>query len=154
MNFVREQLSAYVEVMVFAATRLRLRHWSEAAVIGLILIVALGVIFLCDRWMKNYRLRFAAGAVLSSLVLSLAVGVMGLLLSLPRLFSAVRDTFPVVCIGSPAFILTLGLLISFGSRLRHRRPLSGLAILLGAWLLSAYIFFATFIVFFRYLVVS
>jgi hypothetical protein len=154
MNFIRDPLSAYVEVMVFASTRLRVRHWGEAAVMGLILIVAAGVVFVCDRWLKKHRLSFAAGALVSFLVLGMVVGGMGLLLSLPRLPSSLRDTFPVVCVGSPAFILTLGLLISFGSRLRHRRPIAGVGILLWAWLFSAYFFFVTFIVFFRYLVVS
>ncbi len=150
VNFIRDNFSAFLEWMLGIPANFQIRSVNEvgeAAFLIFVLVLPLGVMFLCDRLMKKHKPGFIGGVLLTFLVLSLALGLMGFLLSIPRLSSSVYDTFPVLCVGSPVFNLILSVIASFGSRLRNHHPIAGILLLLGAGLLFAYIFFTTFIVF-------
>jgi hypothetical protein len=147
VEFIKDKFSTFVEEMFFIPSEFQIWYWSEVAVLVFILVLALGVIFLCDRWMKIYKLRFAASVLLTFLVLSLTLGLTGFLVSIPRLSVSVFDTFMVVCIGSPIFNLVLGVIASFGSRLRNNHPIPGALLLFGAGFVFGYVLFTTFILF-------
>ena len=149
VNFIKDNFSAFLEWMLFIPSEIQIQSVDvgEAAVLVLILVLPLGVIFLCDWLMKKHKPGFVGGVLLTFLVLSLTLGLTGFLLSIPRLSSSVYDTFPLLCIGSPVFNLIPSVIVSFGSRLRNHHPIAGILLLLGAGLSFAYIFFTTFIVF-------
>ena len=146
-GFIKDNFSAFLEVMWFIPSEIQIRDWYEAALLVFILVVALGVIFLCDRLLKKYNPGFATGALLVFLLLSLTLGLTGLILSIPRLPSSMYNTFPVLCIGSPVFNLVLGVVASLGHRLRNHRPIAGTLLLCGAGFLFAWVLFTTFILF-------
>ena len=163
LNFIRDNFSAFVEVMLLIPSRFQI--WSvfrirsasdviEAVVLVFALALPVGVIFLCDRWMKKYKLGFRASVLLAFLVLSLALALPGLLLSIPRLPYSMTDTFPIVCVGSPVFILVLSVIASLSSRLRNHNPAAGILLLIGAGLLFAYILFTTLTVFLLRLLIT
>jgi len=147
MNFIKDNFSAFVEVMSFIPSEFQIWHASEVAILVLILMFALAVIFLCNRWMKKYKLGITASVLLTFLVLSLTLGLTGFFFSIPRLFANMFDSFLVVCIGSPVFNLVLGVFASLGHRLRNNHPIAGTILLFGTGLLFAYVLFTTFIVF-------
>ena len=147
ISLIKDNFSAFVEVMFFIPTRFKVWYWSEAVVLIIILAVAVGVIFLSDRLMRKYSLGFPASVLLTFLVLSLTLGLTGFFLSIPRLFRYVSNEFLIVGIGSPVFNLALGVMAALGNRLRNNHLIAGILLLLVAGLLFAYIFFTTFIVF-------
>ena len=147
MNFIKDNFSAFVEVMFFIPTRFQIWYWHEATLLVFILAVALGVIFLCDWLMKKYNLGIAASVLLTFLVLSLPLGVTGFLLSIPRLSVSAFNTFLVVWIGSPVFNLILSVMASLGNRLRNNHPMAGTLLLYGAGFLFAWVLLTTFILF-------
>src|SRR3990172_1177817 len=85
INLIKDNFSTFVEVMFFIPTRFKVWYWSEAVVLIIILAVAVGVIFLCDRLMHKYNLGFTASVLLTFLNLSLTLGLTGILLSILRL---------------------------------------------------------------------
>ena len=149
INFIKDNFSAFVEWMLAIPSEIQIQYVDvgEAAVLVFILVLPVGVIFLCDWLMKKHKPGFVGGVLLTFLVLSLTLGLTGFLLSIPRLFESVNYTFPIVCVGSPVFNLVLSVIVSFGSRLRNHHPIAGVLLLLGAGLPFAHIFFTTFIVF-------
>jgi len=149
MNLIKDNFSAFVELMFFIPSEIQIQSVDvgEAAVLVFILVVALGVIFLCARLMKKYNPGFAASILLAFLLLSLTLGLTGFLLSIPRLDLNPTDTFLVVCIGSPVFNLILGVMASLGHRLRHNHPIAGTLLLCGAGVLFAWVLLITIILF-------
>ena len=136
--------------MLFIPSRFQIRYVNdagEAAVLVIVLGLAVGVVFLSARLMKKYRLGFPASVLLTFLVLSLTLGLIGFLLGISRLSSSLYTTFPVLCIGSPVFNLTLSVIVAWGHRLRNHRPITGTLLLGSTGLLFAYILFTTFILF-------
>ena len=148
INLIRDNFSAFIEVMLFIPSRIQVWYFSEAIMLAVILSVALGVVFLSARWMKKYSLGFAASVLLAFLVLSLTLGLTGLLLSIPRLDLISSSPFLIVGIGSPVFNLVLGVVASLGHRLRSNQPIAGTLLLCGTGFVFAYVLFTTFVVFF------
>ena len=148
INLIKDNFSTFVEVMFFIPTRFKVWYWSEAVVLIIILAVAVGVIFLCDRLMRKYSFEFPASVLLAFFVLSLTLGMTGVLLSIPRLFVYVSEPFLLICIGSPVFNLVLGVFAALGHRLRNNHPIAGTLLLCGVGLLFAYLLFTTLAVFF------
>src|SRR3990172_50275 len=81
-----ESISYYFSVMFQVPAILILSErggrGGRLAVSALLLILAISLIFLSERLVKKYALGFAAGVLLRFIVLSLAVGLIGLLMSL------------------------------------------------------------------------
>src|SRR3972149_684263 len=132
ISLIKDNFSAFVEVMFFIPTRFKVWYWSEAVVLIIILAVAVGVIFLSDRLMRKYSLGFPASVLLTFLVLSLTLGLTGFFLSIPRLFRYVSNEFLIVGIGSPVFNLALGVMAALGNRLRNNHLIAGILLLLVA----------------------
>jgi predicted MFS family arabinose efflux permease len=147
MNLIKDNFSAFVEVMLYIPSRFQIWYVSEVVILVFILSLALGVIFLCARLIKKYNLGFAASVLLTFLVLSLTLGLTGFFLSIPQLFRSVSDTFLVVGIGSPVFNLGLSVVASLGNRLRNNYPIAGTLLFCGVGLLFAYVLFTTFTLF-------
>ena len=147
LDIIKDHFSAFVEAMLFISSELQIWNWYEAALLVIILGVALGVIFLCDHLMRKYNLGFPASVLLAFLILSLSLGLTGILLSIPRFSVSAFDTFLVVFIGSPVFNIALGVMASWGSRLRKINPIAGTLILCGAGFLFSWILLTTFIMF-------
>lgn len=149
MNFIKDKFSAFVELMLFIPSEIQIHSVGvgEAVVLVFILVVALAAIFLPARWMRKHNLGSTASILLTFLVLSLVLGLTGLLLSIPRLSSSMYDTFPVLCIGSPVFNLVLGAIAALGHRLRSNQPIAGTLLLCGAGFVFAYLLFITIIMF-------
>lgn len=148
INFIKDHFSAFIEVMLLIPSEFQIRYVSEVVVLVLILALGLAAIFLCDRLMTKYNLGFAASVLLSFLILSLTLGLMGFFMSIPRLFVNVSDTFLVVCVGSPIFNLALGVVTSLGNRLPNYYPKAGVLLLCGGGFLFAWILLITFSVYF------
>ena len=147
MNFLIGYFSVFFEVMFFMPTQFQVWYWSEAALLVFILVVALGVIFLCDRLVKKYNLRFAASVLLTFLVLSLTLGLTGFIVSIPRLDLKPLVPFLIVGLGSPVFNIVLGVVAALGNRLSQNHPKASAFILFGVGLLFAYVLLTTFAVF-------
>jgi len=149
IDLIKDKFSAFVELMLFIPSEIQIQSVGvgEAAVLVFSLVMAVAAIFLSARWMRKRNLAFTASVLLTFLVLSLTLGLTGFLVSIPRLSVSVFDTFIVVCIGSPVFNLVLGVITSFGSRLRNNHPIAGTLLLFGVGILFAYVLFTTFIFF-------
>jgi hypothetical protein len=149
MNFIKDNFSAFVEAMFFIPSEIQIQYVGVGgvAVLVFVLVVALAAIFLAARRMRKHNLRFTASVLFTFLVLSLTLGLTGFFLSIPRLRDGVSYTFPIVCIGSPVFNLVLGVVASWGHRLRNNRPLAGTFLLFGAGILFAYVLFTTILLF-------
>jgi hypothetical protein len=163
MNFIEDNFSAFLEWMLFIPSNFQIQpvfrirsvdDVIEAAILVFVLVLPMGVIFLCARWMKKYNLGLPASVLLAFLILSLALGMIGLILSIPRLSYSISDTFPIICVGSPVFNLVLSVIIALGHRLRNHRPIAGALLLFVAGLLFAYVFFTTVTVFLWHLMVT
>jgi hypothetical protein len=148
MDFLIGHFSVFFEVMFFIPTRFQIWYWSEAALLGLILAVALGVIFLCNWLMKKYNLGLTASVTLTFLILSLTLGLTGFLLSIPRLDLNLLAPFLIVSLGSPVFNILLGVVATLGNRLSRNHPKAGTLLLVGVGTLFAYVLLTTFAVFF------
>src|SRR3990172_6845624 len=149
MNLIKDNFSAFVELMLFIPSEFQIQSVGvgEAAVSVFILVVALAAIFLSARWMKKHNLGFTASVLLTFLVLSLTLGLMGFFLSILRLDLITSAPFLIVGIGSPAFTLVLSVIASLGHRLRNKHAKAGTLLLFGVGFLFAYVLFTTFIVF-------
>ncbi len=147
IDVIKDHFSAFVETMLFISSELQIWNWYEAALLVIIMGVALGVIFLCDRLMRKYNLGFPASVLLAFLILSLSLGLTGILLSIPRLSVSAFDTCLVVFIGSPVFNIALGVMASWGNRLRVNHLIAGTLLLCGAGFLFAWVLITTLIVF-------
>jgi len=120
---------------------------SGLALLALFLILAVSLIFLCDWLVRKFNLGFAAGVILTLLILSLAVGLTGLFMSIPSLGNA-AGPFLIVGSGSPVFNIVLSVIASLGNRLKKKYPKAGGAILCGVGFLFASALATTFVVFF------
>jgi len=98
MNLIKDNFSAFVELMLFIPSESQIQSVGvgEAAVLVFILVVALGVIFLTARWMKKHNPGFTASVLLTFLVLSLTLGLMGFFLSILRLDLITSAPFLIV----------------------------------------------------------
>lgn len=151
IDLVKNNFSTFVEVMFFMPSRVQIRYVndvSEVVILVFILAVPVGVIFLCARLMKKYNLGFSASVLVAFLVLSLTLGLTGLLLSIPRLDLISSSPFLIVGIGSPVFNFVLGVIASLGHRLRNGHSKAGMLLLFVAGLIFAYVLFTTLTVFF------
>jgi len=147
MNFIKDNFSAFLEAMMFIPSEFQIWYVSEVAVLVIILVLALGVIFLCDRLIKKYNLGFTASVLLTFLILSLTLALTGLIISIPRLYLSAFDFFLVVGIGSPAFNIVLSMIATLGNRLHKNYPIAGTLLLCGVGFLFAWILIATFVLF-------
>ena len=151
INLIRDNFSAFIEVMLFIPFRFQIRYVNDAGEVAVLVVVlglAVGVVFLSARWMEKYSLGFTASVLLTFLVLSLTLGLTGFLFSIPRLSSSLYDTFPILCIGSPVFNFVLGVIASLAHRLRSNQPIVGTLLLCGTGFVFAYVLFTTLVVFF------
>src|SRR3990172_3667064 len=148
MDFLLGYFSVFFEVMFFIPTRLKVWYWHEAALLGLILAVALGVIFLCNWLMKKYNLGFTASVLLTFLILSLTLGLTGVLLSIPRLDLNPSIPFLIVGLGSPVLNIALSLVAALGNRWSQNYPKAGTLFLFGVGILFSNVLLTTFAVFF------
>lgn len=150
INTLKDEFSAFVEVMLIIPSRFQIRYVndvSEVVILIFILAVPMGVIFLCARLMKKYNLGFSDSVLLAFLVLSLTLGLSGLILSIPRLDLISSSPFLIIGIGSPVFNLVLGVIASLGHRLRNGHSKAGILLLFVSGLLFAYVLFTTITVF-------
>lgn len=147
MDFPLGYFSAFFRIMFFAPTRFKVWYWSEGVLLISILVAALGVIFLCAWLMKKYRPGFAASVLLTFLVLSLTLGLTGIIMSIPRLDLRPAIPFLIVGLGSPIFNIVLGVIVALGDRLSRRHPKGGALLLFGAGILFAYVLLTTVAVF-------
>jgi len=137
MDFLIGYFSVFFEVMFFIPTRFKVWYWHEAALLGLILAVALGVIFLCNWLMKKYNLGFTASVLLTFLILSI-----------PRLDLNPSIPFLIVGLGSPVLNIALSLVAALGNRWSQNYPKAGTLFLFGVGILFANVLLTTFAVFF------
>jgi hypothetical protein len=151
LNLIMESFSDYFWVMFQVPSILILSErggrGGRLALSAFILILAISLIFLCDRLVKKYALGFAAGVILTFFVLSLAVGLIGLLMSLmsiSRLGSA-SGTFLTVCSGSAVINIVLSLIAAMGNRLKNKSPKAWAALLCGVGFLYAWSLATTFL---------
>src|SRR3989304_3412364 len=103
MNFIKDNFSAFVNAMLIIPSELQVQSVGEAAVLVIILVVALAAIFLSARWMKKHNLGFTASVLLTFLVLSLTLGLMGFFLSILRLDLITSAPFFIFGIGFASF---------------------------------------------------
>jgi hypothetical protein len=148
MDFLIGYFSVFFEVMFLIPSQFKIWYWHEAALLGLILAVALGVIFLCDWLVKKYTPGFTASVLLTFLVLSLTLGLTGFFLSIPRLALNPLAPFLIVGLGSPVFNIVLGVIATLGNLLSRKHPKAGTLLLSVVGLLFAYVLLTTFAVFF------
>lgn len=147
MDFLMGYFFVFFEVMIFVPTRFKVWYWSEGVLLISILVAALGAIFLCHWLMKKYHLGFAAGVLLTFLLLSLTLGLTGLFVSIPRLDLNPTIPFLIVGLGSPVFNIVLGVIVALGNRLSRSHPKPGALLLFGAGILFAYVLLTTVAVF-------
>ena len=151
MTFIKDNFSVFLEVMFFVpSSSFQISYVSEVVLLVFILTLALTVIFLCDRLLKKYDLRFTTSVLLTFLVLSLTLGLTGIFLSILRLDMNMSNAFVAVGIGSPIFNLVLGVIASVGNRLRKNHPKTSTLLLCGVGFLFAWVLLTTFLIFARF----
>ncbi|HLE15904.1 MAG TPA: hypothetical protein VI776_14235 [Anaerolineales bacterium] len=147
-NFILDNFYTFFRVMLLIPSKIQSWQGDDVALAVFFLILAMPVIFLCDRLMKKYDLGFAANVLLAFLVLSLAEGLMGLIMSIPRLLVSASRPFLVLGIGTPVINIALGVIASLGNRLRKKYPKAGAFLLCGVGFPFAWVLATTFVLFF------
>jgi hypothetical protein len=148
LNLMRESFPLYFRMM-YAAPSLLIEGWqgTGAATLIFLLILAIAIIFLCERQVRKRELEFTLGVIFTTLVLSLTVVLIGLLMSI---LSSGNVLFPVAIVGcdSPVLNIVLGVLVVLSSQLKNNFRKAGIVILYGAGFLFAWALAATTIIFF------
>ena len=153
LNLIMESFSDYFWVMFQVPSILILSErggrGGRLVISAFLLILAISLIFLCDRLVKKYALGFTAGVILRFFLLSLTVGLIGMLMglmSISRLEGA-SGTFLAVFLGSAVINIVLSLVAAMGNRLKNKSPTAGAALLCGVGFLYAWSLATTFLAF-------
>jgi hypothetical protein len=148
LDAIREGFPFYFR-MIFAAPSVLIQEWRGIGIVILTfsLILAIAITFLCNRWVQKRNLEFIPGVILTALVLTLTIGVVGLVMSLSSLANALYPFIIVGC-GSSVLNIVLGVLVVSAGRLKARSPKAGTILLGGVALLFALALAATPLIFF------
>ncbi|HSF82816.1 MAG TPA: hypothetical protein VLA49_16395 [Anaerolineales bacterium] len=147
-NFFLDNFYTFCRVMLLVPSKIQSWQVEEAALVIFFLILASGVIILCDRLMKRYDLGFATNILVAVGVLCLAVGLTGFMMSVPRLLVSASRPFRVVGIGAPVINFALAAITSMGNRLSKQHSIAGALILGGAGILFGWVLVTTFLLFY------
>jgi hypothetical protein len=148
LHFIRESFPLYFGT-IFRAPSILIQEWrgTGIATLAVSLIVGTAMIFLCARLVKKYDLEFILSVILTTLILSLTVGLIGLFMSISSLGNAFYPFLIIGC-GSPILNIVLSMLVVRGNRLQNNTPKAGLLWLCGVGLLFAWSLTAIPIIFF------